>query len=96
MLFLFHPPVIRFFNPSYYALGFQNKLSSTFIFNAKKGIFRQKVFIQLAHTLLCESAVLVKGKSFVILYTYFSFKHLMENPLAKEFSLLLKGKCFRD
>ena len=47
-------------------------------------------------SLLCESAVLVKGKSFVILYTYFSFKHLMENPLAKEFSLLLKGKSFTD
>ena len=56
--------------------------------------FYQLVFNR--HALLCESAVLVKGKSFVILYTYFSFKQLMENPLAKEFSLLLKGKCFRD
>ena len=48
------------------------------------------------YTLLCESAILVKGKSFVILYTDFSFKQLMENPLVKEFSLLLKGKCFRE
>ena len=45
----------------------------------------------LYYLLLCESAILVKGKSFVILYTYFSFKHLMENPLVKEFTLLLKG-----
>jgi len=45
-------------------------------------------------TLLCESAVLVKGKSFVILYTYFSFRELMQNPLIKEFSLLFKGICF--
>lgn len=47
-------------------------------------------------TLLCESATLVKGKSFVTSYTDFSFKQLMENPLVKEFPLLLKGKCFRD
>ena len=52
--------------------------------------------LQGKRTLLCESDVLVKGKSFVILYTYFSFKQLMENPLVKEFSLLLKVKCFRD
>ena len=49
---------------------------------------------ELYYTLLCESAVLVKGKSFVILYTYFSFKELMQNPLVKEFSLFLKGICF--
>ena len=36
-------------------------------------------------SLLCELVVQVKGKSFVISYTYFSFKQLMENPLAKEF-----------
>ena len=47
-------------------------------------------------TLLCESAILVEGKSFVTLYTDFSFKKLMENALVKEFSSLLKEKCFRD
>ena len=52
--------------------------------------------IRTQQTLLCESAVLVKGKSFVILCTYFSFKELMQNPLVKEFSLLLKGICFID
>ena len=30
------------------------------------------------------------------LYTDFYFYHLMENALVMEFSLLLKGKCFRD
>ena len=40
-------------------------------------------------TLLCEPALLVKGKSFVTLYTDFSFKHLKENALVKEFPLLL-------
>ena len=43
-------------------------------------LFYENMQSALDHTLLCESAVLVKGKSFVILYTYFSFKHLMENP----------------
>jgi len=43
-----------------------------------------------------HDSVLVKGKSFVALYTDFSFKQLMKNPLVKEFSLLLKEKCFRD
>ena len=47
-------------------------------------------------TLLCKPALLVKGKSFVTLYTDFSFKQLKENALVKEFSLLLKGKSFRD
>ena len=47
-------------------------------------------------TLLCESVLLVKGKSFVTLYTDFSFIQLKENTLVKEFSLLLKAKCFRD
>ena len=35
--------------------------------------------------LLCESALLVKGKSFVTLYTDFSFKELKENALVKDF-----------
>ena len=39
---------------------------------------------------MCKSAVLVKGKSFVALYTDFSFKQLMENPLVKEFLYSLK------
>ena len=38
---------------------------------------------------MCESAILVKGKSFVTLYTDFSFKQLKENALVKEFPLLL-------
>ena len=63
----------------------------------KPGIFCiQTKLICRGIALLCELAILVKGKSFVIPYTYFSFKHLMENPLVKEFSLLLKGKCFID
>ena len=36
------------------------------------------------------------GKSFVTLYMDFSFKQLKENALVKEFSLLAKGKSFRD
>ena len=51
---------------------------------------------KLFPTLLCEPALLVKGKSFVTLYTDFSFKQLKENALVKEFSSLLKGKSFRD
>ena len=35
-------------------------------------------------TLLCESALLVKGKSFVTLYTDFSFKQLMEKYFSKD------------
>ena len=52
--------------------------------------------LQFSLSLLCEPALLVKGKSFVTLYTDFSFKQLKENALVKEFSLLLKGKSFRD
>ena len=37
------------------------------------------------NALLCESALLVKGKSFVTLYTDFSFKQLKENGLVKEY-----------
>ena len=47
-------------------------------------------------TLLCEPALLVKGKSLVTLHTDFSFKQLKENALEKEFSFLLKGKSFLD
>ena len=50
----------------------------------------------LCRALLCESALLVNGKSFVTLYTDFSYKQLKENALVKEFSLLLEVKCFRD
>ena len=45
----------------------------------------------LDNALLCESALLVKGKSFVTLYTDFSFKLLKENALVKEFPLLFIG-----
>ena len=55
-----------------------------------------KVTILLNYALLCEPALLVKGKSFVTIYTDFSFKQLKENALVKEFTLLLKGKSFRD
>ena len=52
--------------------------------------------VDVYSTLLCEPPLLVKGKSFVPLYTDFSFKQLKENALVKEFSLLLKEKSFRD
>ena len=56
-----------------------------------------KVTILLNYALLCEPALLVKGKSFVTIYhTDFSFKQLKENASVKKFSLLLKGKSFRD
>ena len=58
--------------------------------------FQFSIDIVFINTLLCEPALLVKGKSFVTLYTDFSFKQLKENALVKEFSLLLKGKSFRD
>ena len=47
-------------------------------------------------TLLCEPVILVKGKSFVTLYTDFSFQQLKEKASVQEFSFLLKGKCFWD
>ena len=51
-------------------------------------------------TLLCESALLVKGKSFVTLYTDFSFKQLKKNAVAangKSFrSLVSKGFSFKE
>ena len=40
-------------------------------------------------------AILVKGKSFVILYTDFSFKHLMENPLVMNFLYYLKESALQ-
>ena len=67
-----------------------------FILSLKAKITEKMYFEIWKYTLLCEPALLVKGKSFVTLYTDFSFKQLKENALVKEFSLLLKGKCFRD
>ena len=46
--------------------------------------------------LLCETAILVKGKSFLTFYINFFSKQLMEKALAREFSLIPKGICFRD
>ena len=39
------------------------------------------LIVLFLNTLLCEPALLVKGKSFVTLYTDFSFKQLKENAL---------------
>ena len=50
-------------------------------------------------TLLCEPALLVKGKSFVTLYTDFSFKQLKENALVKDFPLAATAfffKCLKE
>ena len=49
----------------------------------------QLIFLGCA-TLMCESALLVQGKSFVTSYTDFSFKQLKKNVVVD------KGKSFRS
>ena len=44
----------------------------------------------------CVNQLYFLKENLWLLYIDFSYKQLLGNALAKEFSLLMKGKCFRD
>ena len=71
-------------------LGIYNKFFEKSILSSAEHLISiwHSCITLVANTLLCESALLVTGKSFVTLYTDFSFKQLKKNAVAA------KGKSF--